>query len=309
MTAYQPAACQPGILKEDGGAGLFLVLNAVSKNGVSRKTAGLPAITDAISAMDAAAGLTCVVAYGAAMWDAIGNGTRPKGLRPFKTVSGPKLSAPATGGDILLHINSARHDLNFELARALLAHFGDTVIVMESVRCFVYMDSRDMTGFIDGTANPKEDGERREAALIGAEDPAFAGGSYVLTQRYVHNLAAWEKLSVHEQEMRIGRRKKDSEELPEGIKPPTAHISRVEIKKDGQELKIVRHSMPYGRPGGDAGLFFIAYARDPGIFESMLAAMFGAAGDGRHDHLMDFTSPVSGAFFFAPPLKMLAAIR
>lgn len=309
MTAYQSADCQPGILKEDGGAGLFLVLQATSKKGISRKLAGLQAVINAIAAMDAAAKLTCVVAFGAAMWDVIGNGMRPKELRPFKGADGPKHSAPATGGDILLHINSARHDLNFELARALLGHFGPAAVVMEEVRCFIYMDSRDMTGFIDGTANPKEDGERRDAALIGAEDPAFTGGSYVLTQRYVHNLAGWEKLTVHEQEMRIGRTKKESEELPEGVKPPTAHISRVEIKKDGQELKIVRHSMPYGQAGGEAGLFFIAYARDPGIFESMLAAMFGSAGGGQHDHLMDFTRPVSGAFFFAPPLAMLAAIR
>lgn len=309
MTAYQPADCQPGILKEGGGAGLFLVLQAGSKNGMPQKIAGLQAVINTISAMDAAAKLTCVVAFGAAMWDAIGNSMRPKELRPFKGVSGPGHSAPATGGDILLHINSTRHDLNFELARALLGHFGSAAVVMEEVYCFVYMDSRDMTGFIDGTANPKEDGERRGAALIGSEDPAFTGGSYVLTQRYVHNLAGWEKLAVHEQEMRIGRTKKESEELPEGVKPPTAHISRVEIEKDGQELKIVRHSMPYGRAGGEAGLFFIAYARDPGIFELMLAAMFGSTGDGKHDHLMDFTRPVSGAFFFAPPLKMLAAIR
>ncbi len=309
MTAHQPADCQPGILKEDGGAGLFLVLRAASKTGVSQKIAGMRSVINTLSALDAEAGLTCVVAFGAAMWESIGHGLRPKELRPFKGVNGPKHSAPATGGDILLHINSTRHDLNFDLARALLGHFGSAAIVTEEVPCFVYMDSRDLTGFIDGTANPKEDGERRDAALIGAEDPGFAGGSYVLTQRYVHNLAGWEKLAVHEQEMRIGRRKKDSEELPKGVKPPTAHISRVEIEKNGQELKIVRHSMPYGQAGGEAGLFFIAYARDPGIFESMLGSMFGSANGGQYDHLMDFSRPASGAFFFAPPLPMLAAIR
>ncbi len=307
--AHQPEACQPGILKKDGGAGLFLVLNAGSKNGISRKIAGISAITETVSAIDAAAGLSCVVAFGAAMWSAIGNGTHPKELRPFKKVSGRKHAAPATGGDILLHINSTRHDLNFELARALLKHLGPAVTVIEEVHGFSYMDSRDMTGFIDGTANPKGAAERRAAALIGAEDPAFAGGSYVLTQRYVHNLAAWEKLSVHEQEMRIGRTKKESVELSETVKPPTAHISRVEIKQNGRELKIVRHSMPYGQARGDAGLFFIAYARGLGIFESMLASMFGAAGDGQYDHLMDFSQPVTGSFFFAPSLKMLAAIR
>lgn len=186
----------------------------------------------------------------------------------------------------------------------MTVEFGGLVAVLEEVEGFSYLDSRDLTGFIDGTANPKGE-ERMEVALIGDEDPDFAGGSYVLAQRYVHDLEKWSRLPVAEQEMVFGRTKPDSTELGEDKKPATAHISRVEIEEDGEELKIVRHSLPYGKASGESGLFFIAYSKDARIFEKMLSRMIGTAGDGLHDHLMDFTRAVSGAIFFVPPLEVL----
>ena len=171
---------------------------------------------------------------------------------------------------------------------------------------FRYLDARDLTGFIDGTENPKGR-ERAEAALIGREDPAFAGGSFVFTQRYVHDLARWERLAVREQEGAIGRRKRDSRELADRVKPATAHIARVVIEEDGRELEIVRHSSPYGTTS-ECGLFFIAYTRDLAIPEKMLRRMMGAADDGLHDRLMEFTRAVSGATFFAPSLAALRSL-
>ena len=170
-----------------------------------------------------------------------------------------------------------------------------------------YLDSRDLTGFIDGTENPKGNKDRTEVALIGKEDIAFAGGSYVFTQRYVHNLKKWATVPLPEQEGAIGRKKKDSKELSDKLKPATAHISRVVMEENGQELEIVRHSFPYGTVS-ESGLFFIAYTKNLDIPEKMLRRMYGTAGDGLHDHLMDFAQAVTGATFFAPSLPMLKSL-
>ncbi|MBZ0253447.1 MAG: Dyp-type peroxidase, partial [Candidatus Methylomirabilis sp.] len=216
------------------------------------------------------------------------------------------LSAPATGGDLLLHIHSNRPDLNFELAMRARRALGPAARVLDEVHGFRYLDARDLTGFIDGTENPKG-AERAEVALVGKEDAAFAGGSFVIAQRYVHDLAKFGKASLAEQEGTIGRRKKDSVELSDKKKPASAHIARVVIEEDGEELEIVRHSFPYGTTS-EHGLFFIAYNKTLDTFEKMLRRMFGVSGDGLHDRLMDFTRAVSGGFFFAPSLETLAKL-
>jgi len=128
----------------------------------------------------------------------------------------------------------------------------------------------------------------------------------VLTQRYVHDLKAWEALSVSQQEAIVGRRKRDSKELAQA--PDTSHIRRAELKEGGEELPILRQGMPYGSAGGELGLYFVAYAQDPGRFERMLRRMLGSAEDGKHDRLMEFTRPVSGAFFFVPSLSVLKSL-
>jgi putative iron-dependent peroxidase len=247
------------------------------------------------------------VGLGGELWDAISPKQRPLGLRPFRALAAGGRSAPSTGGDLLFHILSQRHDLAFEVAMRLRGQLGAAVRVMEEVHGFQYLDSRDLTGFIDGTENPRGAAARASAALIGEEDPAFAGGAYVFTQRYVHDLAGWARLPRREQERVIGRTKPDSRELSERQKPPTAHISRVVIEEGGRELEIVRHSFPYGSTS-EAGLFFIAYCRSLDIPERMLARMIGTAADGLHDHLMDHSRAVSGAHFFAPSLPVLKAL-
>ena len=123
----------------------------------------------------------------------------------------------------------------------------------------------------------------------------------------VRDLTRWEQLAVREQEAAIGRRKRDSRELADRVKPATAHIARVVIEEDGREFEIVRHSFPYGTTS-ECGLFFIAFTRDLAIPEKMLRRMMGASGDGLHDRLMEFTRAVSGATFFAPSLAGLRAL-
>ena len=302
---------QPGILPEPTAHALFLVLRVSepAANGrlVARAAAGVPDLAETVGRHDRNAGLVCTVGFGSGFWDVIHPRGRPGNLRPFSAIDAPGLSAPSTGGDLLVHVISDRPDLNFECASRLRDRLGATVSVMDEVHGFRYLDSRDLTGFIDGTENPSGAEDRVAAALIGAEDADFAGGSYVFTQRYVHKLTQWVKVSEAEQERAIGRRKPDSEELPAAEKPPTAHISRVVIEEDGEELEILRHSFPYGTTS-EAGLFFIAYTKDLAIPEKMLRRMLGASGDGHHDHLMDYTQAVSGAHFFAPSLETLASL-
>ena len=111
--------------------------------------------------------------------------------------------------------------------------------------------------------------------------------------------------TVEDQEGTIGRTKPDSVELDD--KPDTAHISRVVIEEDGEELEIYRRSVPYGRVQ-ELGLYFIAFSAERSRFTKMLHRMFGLSGDGLHDHLIDFTTPVSGSFYFAPSLDALEGI-
>jgi len=305
-----PPEPQPGILPEPSENALFLVLRVRDRERdaqrVARAAARLPALTARLAKSAPRARLTGVVAFGSELWDAVSPQARPVGLRSFKAIEVGSRKAPATGGDLLVHVLSRRTDLCFELAMQMRQELEDAVEVMEEVHGFRYLDFRDLTGFIDGTENPKGK-ERAEVALIGKDDPAFAGGSFVYTQRYVHDLATWRRLPVAEQEKVIGRRKRDSTELSERAKPPTAHISRVVIVEGGEELEIVRHSFPYGTTD-ESGLFFIAYTRDLTIPEKMLARMMGTSADGLHDRLMEFTRAVSGAHFFAPSLKVLRSL-
>ncbi len=301
---------QAGILPEPSPCALFLVLRvpnpAEDAESVVRVARGAPALARKVAAVDPRAKLVCTVSFGPEFWEVISPGRRPKDLRPFKAVDVGGRQAPNTGGDLLFHILSKRHDLCFELAMQLMSPLRDRVEVMDEVHGFRYLDARDLTGFIDGTENPR--GKKRAAvALIGAEDPGFAGGSFVFTQRYVHDLERWATLQTREQEKVIGRRKRDSAELSERVQPLTSHVSRVVIEEEGDELEIVRHSFPYGTVS-EAGLFFIAYDKTLDTFEKMLDRMLGATGDGLHDHLMDYTRPVTGATFFAPSLKTLRSL-
>ncbi len=309
MRQAQP---QSGILPEARESALFLILRVAepgaARLAVTKVVSAFPARTQRLAARDPRAKLVSVVSLGPELWEAVSPARRPRGFRPLRALEAEGRRAPNTGGDLLFHIISRRPDICFELALETRRDLGAAAEVMDEVHGFRYLDSRDLTGFIDGTENPKGPKTRARVALIGEEDPHVAGGSFVLTQRYVHELAKWGRLPLREQERVIGRRKRDSVELSDRAKPPTAHISRVVIEEDGEELEIVRHSFPYGTTS-EAGLFFIAYNKTQDTFEKMLARMVGTRGDGLHDHLLDFTVPVSGATFFAPSLRVLRSLK
>jgi putative iron-dependent peroxidase len=186
--------------------------------------------------------------------------------------------------------------------RKCLSEIAESVDVVDETYGFRYLDARDMTGFIDGTENPKEE-QRREVAIV--PEGEFAGGSYVMVQRFVHNLPAWNRLNMAAQEKVIGRTKPDSVELDKV--PAASHVGRVDIKEEGKGLKIVRHSLPYGSASGEHGLLFIAYCQTLHNFKVMLESMYGVT-DGKTDQLLRFTRAVTGAYFFAPSQEMLAAL-
>lgn len=271
---------------------------------VRTAAARLPDMTAEVAALDRAGGLVSVIAFGAGAWDQIYPAARPEGLAPFQAFADDGRRAPATEADIFLHLRADRRDLIFALARRVRLALGEAVEVIEEVHGFRNFDSRDLIGFVEGTENPQGIEERSAVALLGEGD--FAGGSFVNIQRYLHDLTRWEALSVREQEDIIARTKEDDVEYPSDQKPPTAHIKRVSIEVDGESLKLLRHSMPYGT-ADEHGLYFVAYAGRPDSFSRMLEAMIVADEAGHYDHLMDYTRAVTGAAFFAPPVDWLTS--
>lgn len=252
-----------------------------------------------------AGGVNIVVAFGADLWRRIAAGRAPASLRSFTGVIGPDgRRAPATQHDVWLWISGSTQDVVFEHARAAAIALAGVAALGSEQPCFVHRDSRDLTGFIDGTANPQML-EAPSVALVPDGEPGEAG-SHVIAMRWVHDLAAFDALPVAEQERVFGRTKADSVELEGDAKPPTAHIARVEIHGEaGEELPIYRRSVPYGTVA-EHGLYFLAFSAEPARYERMLARMFGTSGDGRHDRLADYSRPVSGAYYFAPSLTILA---
>jgi putative iron-dependent peroxidase len=307
MLAGGTMSAQSGILPPSSPYARFLVirLKDLPVNGLKRQVQVLEATRERLQVQYPEAGLVSVIAFGAALWMELRN-RGPKELRPLAPVKG-KFTMPATGGDIFLHVRSARADLCFALQQAFLLPIAGEVEVLEEVSGFRYMDKRDLTGFIDGSENPRSDEERAEAALIGTEDKAYAGGSYVFTQRYLHHLGKWNRLKVDTQEQVIGRSKLESIEMSDEEKPENSHVARTVIEEDGEELAILRQGLPYSS-GTEAGLFFLAYTRSPQTIDKMLARMFGTTDDGISDRLLNFVTPVSGAYFFAPAQELLETV-
>lgn len=250
--------------------------------------------------------LSCVAGIGSDAWDRLYGLPRPARLHPFQELRGAVHTAPSTPGDLLFHIRAERTDLCFELARVIRERMGDHARTVEEVHGFRYFDRRDLLGFVDGTENP-EGAAASDAVTVGDEDPDFAGGGYVIVQKYMHDLAGWNALSVEEQELAVGRTKLEDRELPDDRKPADAHIALTVIEdENGEELDVLRESMPFGSvDNGQNGIYFLCYCKDPGIIERMLRNMFLGDGEAAHDRLLDFSTAVTGGLFFVPPVDVL----
>jgi porphyrinogen peroxidase len=250
-----------------------------------------------------AGGSNIVVGFGASLWRWLEPDAAPAALAPFEPIEGAGRRAPATQHDIWVWSHGTGEDIELDVARGVATVLAPVAELVAEQPCFVYRDSRDLTGFIDGTENPPVEVAHDVAIVPDLE--RGAGGSFVLAQKWMHDLGKFHAQSQEEQEATFGRTKPDSIELDD--KPPTAHISRVVIGEDGEELEIYRRSTPYGTVG-ELGLYFLAFSADPTRFTKMLSRMFGTSGDGTYDRLTDFTHPVSGAFYFAPSLDDLDGI-
>ena len=250
--------------------------------------------------------LTCVVGIGDAAWERLFGSPRPAGLHPFAAIRGARHDAPATPGDLLFHIRARRLDLCFELAQRITERLRGCGRVVDEVHGFRSFDERDLLGFVDGTENPGGS-EAGEAALIAEEDPDFAGGSYVVVQKYLHDLQAWDELAVAEQERIVGRTKLSDLEFPDELKASNSHVAlNTIVDEDGNERKIVRFNMPFGRVGaGEFGTYFIGYAHTPEVIELMLQNMFVGKPQGNYDHILDFSRAVTGSLFFVPSAGLL----
>ncbi len=252
-------------------AAIFLIvtINPGDENStVVRSLCGdLAALLRAVGFREADENLSCIMAFGSEAWDRLFGEPRPAELHVFREIRADTRHAVSTPGDLLFHIRAERMDLCFELATQIMARLEGAVLPVDEVHGFRYFDSRDLLGFVDGTENPAAQAAI-EATLIGDEDPAFAGGSYVIVQKYLHDIAGW--------------------------------------NENGREIKIVRDNMPFGQAGqGEFGTYFIGYSRSPRTIEQMLENMFIGRPPGNYDRILDFSRAVTGNLFFVPSATFL----
>ena len=252
------------------------------------------------------ADLSVVVGIGSAAWDRLFSGPRPAELHPFRDLQGAKHQAVATPGDLLFHLRASQMDLCFEYATQVMNRLAGTVTVRDEVHGFRYFDERDLMGFVDGTESPG--GRAGEAAaLVGAEDSDFTGGSYVIVQKYLHDMDAWNALATEEQERVIGRSKLSDIEMPDDVKPANSHVAlNTIVDPDGTERQILRANMPFGSAGsGEFGTYYIGYAASVSVTERMLENMFIGYPPGNYDRILDFSTASTGTLFFAPSADFL----
>jgi putative iron-dependent peroxidase len=265
----------------------------------------LSGLVRAVGFRDPESAVSCIMGVGSEAWDRLFGSPRPAELHPFREFHSGSRHAVSTPGDLIFHIRAKRMDLCFELATQILARLKRAVTTVDEVQAFGYLDQRDLLGFVDGTENPTGRAAA-DAVFIRHEDPAFAGGSYVIVQKYLHNLNAWNSISTEAQEKIIGRTKVADIELDDSVKPKSAHNALTVIEENGKEIKILRDNMPFGRPGhGEFGTYFIGYSRSPRTIEQMLENMFIGRPPGNYDHILDFSTAVTGSLFFVPTATFL----
>ncbi len=303
LTVQQPVAAP--LTK----AAIFLVvtINAGEENRVPVLSlcADLSALLRSVGFRSLEGSLSCIMGIGSDAWDRLFGSPRPAELHSFREIkSGPR-HAVSTPGDLIFHIRAKHMDLCFELAAQIMDRLKGAVTTADEVQGFRYFDERDLLGFVDGTENPTGT-LATDAVFIGDEDPTFAGGSYVIVQKYLHNLDAWNKIPVEAQENIIGRKKLSDIELDDSVKPTFAHNALNTIEENGREIKILRDNMPFGRPGhGEFGTYFIGYSRSPRTIEQMLDNMFIGRPPGNYDRILDFSTAITGNLFFTPTVTFL----
>ena len=294
-------------------AAIFLVMTikpgAGNRTAIRSFCADLSALVRSVGFRELEGSLSCVIGFGSEAWDHVFGQPRPAELHKFREIRAGERYAVSTPGDVLFHIRAQRMDLCFELATRIMARLGAAVSPADEVHGFRFFDSRDLIGFVDGTENHKGQ-EAIDATIIGGEDPKFVGGSYVIVQKYLHDLAGWNKLPTEKQEHIVGRTKLTDVELDDSVKPTYAHNALTKIVEDGKEIKILRDNMPFGHAGqGEFGTYFIGYSRSPHTIEQMLHNMFVGKPAGNYDRLLDYSRAATGNLFFVPSATFLENVQ
>ena len=307
----QPLTSQ-AVVMGPTAASLFLVATIdpgpESATAVRSLCPNLGNLLRAVGFRDTDAKLSCVMSFGSEAWHRLFGDPRPAELHPFRELRAGSRHAVSTPGDLLLHLRAERADLCFELAAQIMSALGDAVSIEDEVHAFRYFDNRDLLGFVDGTENPVDD-EALAAVLVRDDDPAFSDGSYVIVQKYLHDIPGWNALPTEVQERIIGRAKLSDIELDDSVKPTSAHQALNTIVENGVEKKIFRANGIFGRPGQkEFGTYFIGYARSPSTIEQMLQNMFVGRPPGNYDRILDFSRAVTGSLFFAPSASFLDSV-
>jgi putative iron-dependent peroxidase len=308
-TPQQPPAPVPQpVLSPPTGTAIFLVVRV--KPGGEQVVRGLlpdlAGLQRSVGARAPAGALTCVAGIGSVAWDRLFSGPRPAGLHPFPELAGAKYIALATPGDLFFHIKATSMNLCFEMTAQIMERLSGAVTVEDEVHGFRYFEERDLLGFVGGVENAG--GQAAAAAvLVGPEDPWFAGGSYVIAQKYLHDMRAWNALRSEEQEKVLGRTKLANIPLPAGARPANSHVALTGTTGPGvAQRQILRDKMPFGSAGrGEFGTYFVGYAASPGVTERMLANMFIGDPPGNYDRILDFSAAVTGGLFFVPSADFL----
>ncbi|KAK3903639.1 hypothetical protein C8A05DRAFT_43164 [Staphylotrichum tortipilum] len=295
----------------------FLVLAAKpgqdALDTIRSTLSGVEGLAKNVSIRDLSASFNCTIGIGSNIWDALTKLSRPAELHPLPVLKGSVHATVSTPGDLLFHIRSNRRDICFEFERQLLGQLGPSVEVVDSTVGFRYFDARDLLGFVDGTANPVG-ADALDAAIVTDDKGSSTsnGGSYVVVQKYLHNLATWSALKTEDQESIIGRTKLDNVELddaPAGQQRSHKTLTTVEDEATGGEHGIVRDNMPFGSPAsGEYGTYFIGYSKKLWVVERMLEHMFVGDPPGKHDRILDFSTAVTGSTFFVPSVEVLGGL-
>jgi putative iron-dependent peroxidase len=299
---------QSGVLSDSRPFAQFITLR-ISDGGTAARQAKscLPQLWRLLQEAElghAQVGLRTTIGFSRNGWQRLFSAPMPKSLVDFTPLADDGRSFPVTDGDILIFLKSTRMDVNFRIGRSLAMLLTSCARVVEDVQGFKYREDRDLIDFVDGTENPVDDA-RAQAVLVGSEDPAWSDGSYITTQRYVHDLVKWNQLTVQDQEAVVGRSKEDNIEFSAADRQPYAHINKGKATAaDGSEIPMYRQNMPYGN-SIENGTYFIGFAKSPEVIDSALRKMIIADSQGQYDHLLDYTRAVTGVIYFAPPRSFM----
>ncbi|MBN3727411.1 Dyp-type peroxidase [Burkholderia sp. Ac-20379] len=276
---------QQGILSPLPPANRYLSFQIAEPAEVARALAALRDATDAART---------VVGVGPSLVQLLER--KIDGLKPFPDLSKPGAPVPSTQVALWVWLRGDDHGEITLRSRAIETLLAPAFVLDSAANAFRYADDRDLSGYEDGTENPKGD-EAVETAFVTGKGPGLDGASFVAVQQWVHDFPAMNAIPGDEMDNIVGRRKSDNEELEDA--PAYAHVKRTEQESFTPEAKVLRRSAPWADERR-AGLYFVAFGHSFRAFEVQMRRMVGAT-DGVLDGLFRFTQPVTGAFFWCPP--------